>query len=250
MRCLAAFLLCSWLSFAHADSLNFYPDRDNTIYEDEFGATSNGAGSWFFVGNNAADQARRGLLRFNVAPIPAGATITMAQLTLQMTRTTAPGTEITIHRVLADWGAAGSNATSNEGRGAPALPGDCTWLHRFVSDQFWTTPGGDYDPTALAMRSVGDVGAYTWSSTPALVASVQSWLDNPASNFGWLLHGDESGPRTSKRFGTMENTIANRPVLHVEYTIPEPASAAILLLGLACGGRRSGSRAARRCASA
>ena len=38
---------------------------------------------------------------------------------------------------------------------------------------------------------VGAIGQYTWSSAQ-MVADVQGWLDNPASNFGWLMLGDES----------------------------------------------------------
>ena len=49
-----------------------------------------------------------------------------------------------------------------------------------------------------------------------MVADVQSWLVNPASNFGWLVLGDESGSGTAKRFDTRES--ASPPVLTVEYT--------------------------------
>jgi hypothetical protein len=46
-----------------------------------------------------------------------------------------------------------------------------------------------------------------------MVANVQSWLDNLASNFGWLVLGDESTSITSKRFDTWES--ASPPVLAV-----------------------------------
>ena len=50
---------------------------------------------------------------------------------------------------------------------------------------------------------------------------VQGWLDNPSSNFGWLLQGNESTSPTTKRFDTKENgTVANRPMLTVNYTPP------------------------------
>ena len=52
-----------------------------------------------------------------------------------------------------------------------------------------------------------------------MVADVQSWLDNPASNFGWLVLGDETAIATAKRFDTRES--ASPPVLTIEYT---PAS--------------------------
>ena len=44
-----------------------------------------------------------------------------------------------------------------------------------------------------------------------MVADVQGWLDNPASNFGWLMLGDETAIVTAKRFDTRES--ASPPVL-------------------------------------
>ena len=46
-------------------------------------------------------------------------------------------------------------------------------------------------------------------------ADVQSWLDDPASNFGWLVLGDESEIATAKRFDTRES--ASPPVLTIIY---------------------------------
>ena len=52
-----------------------------------------------------------------------------------------------------------------------------------------------------------------------MVADVQSWLDNPASNFGWLVLGDETASATAKRFDTRES--ASPPMLTIQY-IPGP----------------------------
>jgi len=51
--------------------------------------------------------------------------------------------------------------------------------------------GGDFSAIVSASQSVGPVGFYTWNSTQ-MVSDVQSWLDNPGFNFGWLVLGDES----------------------------------------------------------
>src|SRR5207248_8531965 len=53
-----------------------------------------------------------------------------------------------------------------------------------------------------------------------MAADVQSWLDDPASNFGWLVLGNEATSTTSKRFDTRETTTP--PVLTVEYTESAP----------------------------
>jgi hypothetical protein len=68
-----------------------------------------------------------------------------------------------------------------------------------------------------ASQSVDATGFYSWSG-PALVADVQSWLDNPQNNFGWVLIGNESVPQTAKRFDTRENIETSfRPALSVQY---------------------------------
>ena len=83
----------------------------------------------------------------------------------------------------------------------------------------WTTAGGDFSPVASASATVAGIGSYTWESTSQLVADVQGWLDDPDSDHGWLLQGDESKTRTAKRFHSDENDDeAIRPVLMVEYT--------------------------------
>ena len=121
---------------------------------------------------------------------------------------------IELHKLLADWGEGTSQATGEEGQGAPATPNDATWRHRFFDTIFWTNDDGDFSATVSASQSVGPVGQYTWSSAQ-MVADVQSWLENPASNFGWLVLGDESTIITSRRFDTRET--ANPPVLTIQY---------------------------------
>lgn len=62
-------------------------------------------------------------------------------------------------------------------------------------------------------------GSYTWDSAPQMVSDVQSWLNDPTGNFGWLLIGDETDASTAKRFDTREALLEeNRPVLVIEFT--------------------------------
>jgi hypothetical protein len=50
-------------------------------------------------------------------------------------------------------------------------------------------------------------------------ADVQEWLSDPATNFGWLVRGDESGPRTVRRFDSRESDVqSHRPTLTVFYS--------------------------------
>ena len=208
---------------AIADIVNINPSKDNTLYEyvPADGDLSNALGDHFFTGETAMGELRRGVLAFDIAGnVPAGSTITGVTLTLNMSRTPS-GTARTVelHRLLADWGEGTSQASGQEGMGAPATTNDATWRHRFYNTIFWTTEGGEFSGTVSASQSVGAAGSYTWSSAQ-MVADVQSWLDNPTINFGWLVRGDESGSATAKRFDTRES--ASPPVLTIQYTASTP----------------------------
>src|SRR6266699_6830473 len=161
------------------------------------------------------------MLAFDIAgSIPPGSTITSASLTLNMSRTISDARIVELHKLLADWGEGTSNANAQEGQGAAATPNDATWRHRFYNTIFWTTQGGDFSATVSASQSVGGIGQYTWSSAQ-MIADVQSWVNNPASNFGWLVLGDESAAGTTKRFDTRES--ASPPVLTIEYSSGQSA---------------------------
>jgi hypothetical protein len=210
-------LRCTAANSVNAATISIMPSKDNTLYEYDpaEGDHSNGAGFHFFAGENGMGELRRGVLAFDIAgTISAGSTITAVSLTMNMSMTPAGARTVELHKVLADWGEGTSHAPMGEGDGAPATPNDATWRHRFFDSVFWTTQGGDFSATVSASQSVAGVGQYTWSSAQ-MVADVQSWLDNPASNFGWLVLGDESTIATAKRFDTRES--ASPPVLTIQY---------------------------------
>jgi flagellar hook capping protein FlgD len=180
------------------------PKRDNTLYESPTGSISNGAGQFFFAGRTLAGARRRGVLAFDLSSIPPGTAVDSVAVVLSMSRAQ-PGThQVGLHRLLADWGEGTSDAPMEEGGGTASTPGDATWIHRFFDTPLWTNAGGDFVPTASASLGIGSTGFFTWSS-PALRADVQQWVDTPASNFGWLVHGDESGGETAKRFDSKDH---------------------------------------------
>ncbi|HEU5180197.1 MAG TPA: multicopper oxidase domain-containing protein [Candidatus Polarisedimenticolia bacterium] len=225
---------------AAADTVTLNPVKDNTLYEpiaqDACADKSDGAGPTFFTGKvHDADAdcttgvriaVRRGVLAFNVAGnIPAGSVINSAQLILYADKVKLTTSfNVSLNRLLSNWGEGTSNTgNSQQGRGEPPTTGDATWHHTFYSTQFWSLPGGDYSLTASATRSVGNVGFYTWGSTSGMVADVQSWLNTPSQNYGWIVIGTESVVDTSKRFATRENTgttggVTWKPRLIIDYT--------------------------------
>jgi len=216
---------------AAADQVTFVPRKDNTLYQDPLGATSNGQGGTIFAGNTAQSQTRRALIAFDLTAIPVGSSVTSAQLTMSMTRTRAAATPVSLHRVLADWGEGPSDAGIPGGGGDNAEPNDATWLHRFFPSTNWTNIGGDFAPTASATTSVGNIGFYTWTGFQ-FTSDVQGWVNNPSTNFGWLIRGSESASSTAKSFDSRSGADASkRPRLVVTFTPPAGYGACCMVDG-------------------
>ena len=204
-----------------AKVITVVPNKDNTLYQHNEGSLSNGAGVSLFVGQNSSGIfIRRALLAFDLLNyIPPGSTIHSVNLTLHLSRTSSGPQPVQLHRVLADWGEGISEAQSGGGGGADATESDATWLHTFYNDSFWQEAGGDFAMLPSAITEVNDIGFYTWGNTPDMVNDVQNWVDNPASNAGWILIGNETEGKTSKRFDSKETEqIHNFPMLTVNFT--------------------------------
>lgn len=234
-------------SISRAATITLTPAKDNTIFEqvDDPATFSNGAGSLLYIGRTGDRDGgliRRSLFAFNVAAaLPADATVTAATLTLKVDRSGASGSTqtVTLARLLADWGEGTGASLGGSGGGAGGP--DATWTHRFFNDPAsrWLTPGADFADAPSAVGSLGPNGSYTLAD-PQLAADVQSWLANPAANFGWILRGDEATLQSAKQIESREAAIP--PVLTVMYSVPEPTttilsmSALTLLAG--CRNRR------------
>ena len=219
-----ALLALVFVPTSHAATDTFMSTADNTLYESSTGATSNGAGIYFFTGMTNAGEVRRGLIKFDVSSIPAGARITDVTLTLELSRKPpgAPAVDTTVHLLTADWGEGASDAGDPGGNGAMAAVGDATWIHTFSPGSLWTNEGGDFVAAASATLNVDAPGSYDWISTlggvdQGLVDDVQGWVDTPADNFGWLILGDESASPTGRRFDTRENLASNPPTLTITF---------------------------------
>jgi len=220
------------ITAAPAAVVTIAPSKDNTLYEDPNGALSNGIGQHIFAGRTGitTNVIRRAVLAFDVSgSVPAGSTIDNATLTLHMSRAPFGATAETfdLKRLLADWGEGTSDGAFQEGGGVASTPGDATWRHTFFDSQFWTTNGGNFVALSSATRSVpGTIGFNTWGSTPQMVADVQSWLESPGSNFGWILTGNEGQLQSARRFDSRENLEPTfRPMLAIEYTVGSTSGA-------------------------
>lgn len=208
---------------AHAATATIYPSQDVTLYQSSFDQVANGAGGYLFVGRIASGERRRALLRFaNLSAIPPGSTIDNVSLHFQIDRTVSGAVQFNLNRMLTSWGEGSSDAGPPGGSGTGATTDDATWIHRFYPSTLWSNAGGDFDSVNSATLLVDIEADYTVASSAAMVSDVQSWLDNPTTNFGWMLRANEtSSPPTAKRLGSREaSNAAARPYIVVQFTAP------------------------------
>jgi spore coat protein A len=214
-----------------AATVTLNPSADNTLYHGNLDAdptgtmedNSCGGGPDVFSGVTLRDFIRRAVLSFDVAgAIPAGSTIDAVTLTLNSNLS--PDTQnidATLHPISKDWGEGIVDCQlSGGGKGLEADPGDATWLDAKFQQVPWTTAGGDFGSFS-ALASIPPLGAAVWDGTgnPAMLSDVQSWLDTPAGNHGWILLADETRSNVTRRFDSREGLIP--PVLQIDFT-PAP----------------------------
>jgi len=215
-------LIAVWGAASSADTVTLSAIKDNTIYADPDTVLSNGAGHHMFAGKPGIRFLRRALVQFPVAGnIPPGSTIHSTVLTLHMSRALVGTSPQMAWRVLAPWGEGTSHALGEEGMGAPATLGDVTWFYAIYPSVEWSNQGGDVVFAESATTMVTDIGYYSWSGI-GIVNDVQRWVDDPFSNYGWMIFGDETAEKKSaRRWDTREHPdAAVRPKLVVTYTPP------------------------------
>lgn len=219
-RLLSPFLPCFllWLGLSAqvlAATAMLTPVADTFITQ-RFPDSSNAGASELICGSQgtmAGGSRNRALFKFEPGQsIPQGATITAARFTLTVTKAPDLGVDSNfgLRRVLRDW-----------------KVDQATWKLRATPNLTWTQPGGaegtDYSETISASTLVSEAGPYAYDSTAEAVADVQSWLDHPSANFGWILISDQESQLFSARRLSAVDRGAEVPTLEVDYTIvPQP----------------------------
>jgi hypothetical protein len=243
---------------ANAVLLEFPALKDNTLLrydptDTQTSLNSNGSGNFFSAGRTLSrDEIRRGLIQFDLSSVPVNAQIVPGSVKLQLRVIGVPSNDSSsrpfwLAGLANPWGEGASTATfgvSGSGRGAPAQPGDATWFHTsynpnihnttdFVSNGagYWTTKGAISntfiaDPAAMFGAPAGIAGSvegFIDFASPGMENDVEAWLANTATNFGWIVIGDEGVTGTnasSKRdFASREHVNPDfHPMLSFEVT--------------------------------
>ncbi len=222
-----------------ADTIYLTPSADTTLLQD-YPANNFGDNEYFNSGTTQNFKTNRALLKFNVtAAVPRGAKITGATLTLAVVGTPVDGntpSNFLLHRMLREWGEGNKRGhpPQQSGLGQPATTNEATWQDRFAfTTNAWAAPGAapglDFATNISAETYVYGIefSPYTFVSTALITADVQAWLNQPESNFGWLLRSQaETSDFSARRFASREDT--NRsPVLAVDYFVSRISQATL-----------------------
>lgn len=177
-----------------------------------------GVGGNFGAGAVTVNEPRRGLLKFDISSLPAGATLNSAILTLFCESESAT-TDRTVgaHRGLTQWFEGAKNGAAPD-----ASQDGSTWNLRNANGALaWGAAGGqsgtDYAATATDSKII------TVPSTAFdynVLADVQAWYAATATNYGWwLICTAETVANSLKRFTSSDGaTAANWPKLVIDYT--------------------------------
>lgn len=181
------------------DGLNGYAATRDTYLSSWNPANVNGALATMLESGAYVDLVRFAIFARDGGPVPDGATITSAQLSLY--KTTDYDFTYEARRMLVDWVEAEATWQQSRGRTPWGVPGA-------------NGAGMDYAATADATATAAYApGWLTFNVT----GGVQAMADGVAPNYGWRLLR-VSGNGNEKRFATRENaTQAQRPKLVVTY---------------------------------
>ncbi|MCD6291351.1 MAG: DNRLRE domain-containing protein, partial [Anaerolineae bacterium] len=140
----------------------------------------------------------RSVLWADVSSIPAPYPVDHATLHVWVDSFAGGGSphELTAHKVLSAW----DEATA-------------TW------NTPWSTPGGDYDPTAVGSTTISAADTGKWV-TIDVTSLVQQWVADPSTNLGLLLRATGESVTHFNLASSEYWDSSVRPYIHIEYRAP------------------------------
>jgi uncharacterized repeat protein (TIGR01451 family) len=185
---------------ASTGSVSLVTTGDVPIYQPN--PTTNYA-SQTYLWTGGLNYLENSLMQFDLSTVPVGATIDSASLRLNKIGQYGTMGSVSAHRITAPW-----------------LESQATWNNRLTGTP-WSTSGGSYNSTAEASLVMGANGVYNWS----LTTLAQGWLNGSMANNGVLIRQVNQAVEGGSQFDSREaTTVANRPRLNVDYTIPATPS--------------------------
>jgi hypothetical protein len=217
------FLVCWGVSSSWSGQSVLSPSADASLFE--YTPDFNSGQSSLVAGRTQQSPGRaRALMKFPVASaIPSNAVVTSVQLKLYVSKEASAGGVLSVFdltRMLKDWG---EGIQSGGGGGGPASTNELTWNSSFHGVSLWQVPGAVGVTDSILVSSASTPltnGQLNFASSPGSVADVKLWIQQPGTNFGWMLRSqDETTPRTAHRFYSRESPLSY-PELTVNWLIP------------------------------
>jgi hypothetical protein len=180
------------------------------------GTAANGAGQFLVANVDECNEEYNAhpLVRFDVASVvPAGSTIVSASLALDVVQVNW-GLWSYLYPAAESWTEGAADPADPEWAGAPPLAGDVTWVYRSAPTLAWSAGPIQSSHDGIVPSPLG-IGPWSVPSSAARVSRVQSWLDVPSSNHGWILQAYDQ-----MRFASREHPTLAGPRLVVVYDPP------------------------------
>jgi len=216
---------------SRSDEITLPAAQDNVIYSES--NLSYGAGKCLQVGRPTISTERqplirRSLLRFDLSAIPAGSRIVSARLNLFRFLPGGPGDRLYIHRLNQDWGE-GDEGALDECNARPKQWGRTpsemasTWNYRFFGAKtVWSDESGVALHGGTFESAFSDSGSFPgWMQVVGMTGTgitrdVAGWFEDPSTNHGWIMRGDETRGGTGARYASRQHP---DPKLHPTLTV-------------------------------
>lgn len=192
------------------------------------------------IGADGNESRSHLLLKFDVAGrLPPNAVVETGEILLHQVRSPGGGQAVNRrfhgYRVFFEWNEGNKDYTDPQTplqNTQMATNGEATWTHRKfgLGGETWQTPGGGIDQDFgddsefEFFAQTGTDRDYSADLTFSGLDTVQAWLADPSSNFGWAIIVDVASiPFTARQLASRENLVAEfRPRLRIVYSLPGP----------------------------
>ena len=201
--------------------------------------------SMFFRNKSVSTAVIHNLLRFDITGLGSVTNLSITSATIELygfSRSDTNTNTVTMHEIVsgnADWVEGTHNFTdaTNSGESTYAYKKDAT--DGWVGGQNGCGAATDYNSTILDTVAFDTLDQYeTFTITDAtMLSKLEDWADGTATNAGFVFFSTDSSNDNRFQVYSSDATNVNKPRMTITYT-PEPATMALLMLGLPLALRR------------
>jgi hypothetical protein len=218
-----------------ADVIHLSQTEHTTVFGDALNNSGGGA-PFVFVGRDEwSGGERRALLQFDISALPANAVVQNVDLILHVDNVQDEVSFLILsaHKLRQSWvaGIGGQfvNADNPQGNNGSLSPTPAaTWITR-DGLLAWIIPGATSSPLESARTLLGPTGTYDLTGQ-GMVADVESWRQNPGTNFGWILQ--EANFASEKQINNSSLDLVVTYSLSETAAVPLPPTTLLIATGM------------------